>query len=101
MWSIDEAFRGTALGGQGREAERRKWPPREASFLYAVDFRTGKNVFARGALMAAEMDDRINARSEGKKSLRDAFRWLPHWSAENRKPFQVEDPPDTSQPQPE
>jgi predicted metalloprotease with PDZ domain len=66
---------------------------REASFLYATDFRTGKNVFARGALMAAEMDDRIGARSEGGKSLRDALRWLLRWSAENRKPFQVEDLP--------
>jgi predicted metalloprotease with PDZ domain len=66
---------------------------REASFLYAVDFRTGKNVFSRGALMAAEMDDRIRARSEGKKSLRDALRWLLRWSAENQKPFQTEDLP--------
>jgi predicted metalloprotease with PDZ domain len=66
---------------------------REASFLYAEDFRTGRNVFARGALMAAEMDDRIKARSEGTKSLRDALRWLLHWSAENRKPFAVEDLP--------
>ncbi len=66
---------------------------REASFLYAEDFRTGMNVFARGALMAAEMDDRIRARTDGKKSLRDALRWLLRWSAENRKPFQVEDLP--------
>ncbi len=66
---------------------------REASFLYAVDFRTGKNIFSRGALMAAEMDDRIGARTEGKKSLRDALRWLLRWSAENQKPFQIEDLP--------
>jgi predicted metalloprotease with PDZ domain len=66
---------------------------REASFLYAEDFRTGMNVFARGALMAAEMDDRIRSQSEGKKSLRDALRWLLRWSAQNRKPFEVEDLP--------
>ncbi|MGO4879333.1 MAG: hypothetical protein ACLP59_00755 [Bryobacteraceae bacterium] len=66
---------------------------REASFLYAEDFRTGMNVFARGALMAAEMDDRIRSRSEGKRSLRDALRWLLRWSGENQKAFQVEDLP--------
>jgi len=66
---------------------------REASFLYAVDFRTGKNVYSRGALIAAEMDDRIRARSENRKSLRDALRWLLRWSAENQKPFQTEDLP--------
>lgn len=66
---------------------------REASFLYALDFRTGKNVFSRGALMAAEMDDRIHERSGGAKSLCDALRWLLRWSAENRKPFLTEDLP--------
>jgi predicted metalloprotease with PDZ domain len=66
---------------------------REASFLYAVDFRTGTNVFARGALMAAEMDDRIRAQSGGQKSLRDALRWLLGWSARNRQPFATDDLP--------
>ncbi len=66
---------------------------REASFLYAQDFRTGMNVFSRGALMAAEMDDRIRARTNGAKSLRDALRWLLRWSAENQRPFQTEDLP--------
>ena len=66
---------------------------REASFLYASDFRTGRNVFSRGALMAAEMDDRIRQRSGGAKSLRDALRGLLRWSAENQKPFQTEDLP--------
>jgi len=66
---------------------------REASFLYAQDFRTGMNVFSRGALMAAEMDDRIRTRTNGAKSLRDALRWLLRWSAENRTPFQTEDLP--------
>jgi 7,8-dihydropterin-6-yl-methyl-4-(beta-D-ribofuranosyl)aminobenzene 5'-phosphate synthase len=66
---------------------------REASFLYAQDFRTGMNVFSRGALMAAEMDDRIRAQTGGAKSLRDALRWLLRWSAENQKPFQTADLP--------
>jgi predicted metalloprotease with PDZ domain len=66
---------------------------REASFLYSADFRTGRNVFSRGALMAAEIDDRIRSQTQGKKSLRDALRWLLRWSTENRKPFQTEDLP--------
>jgi predicted metalloprotease with PDZ domain len=64
---------------------------REASFLYAVDFRTGKNVFARGALMAAEMDDRFREKTDGKKSLRDALRALLVWSQTNRRPFRTEE----------
>jgi predicted metalloprotease with PDZ domain len=63
----------------------------EASFLYATDFRTGMNIFGRGFLMAAEMDDRIQAQTEGKKSLRDAFRALLAWSATNQRAIQVEE----------
>jgi predicted metalloprotease with PDZ domain len=62
---------------------------REASFLYAMDFRTGKNSYARGSLMAAEMDDRIRAKTEQKKSLRDALRAVLAWSAKNQRAFQV------------
>ena len=63
----------------------------EASFLYAKDFRTGMSIFGRGFLMAAEMDDRIQAQSGGKKSLRDAFRALLAWSAKNQRALQVEE----------
>lgn len=63
----------------------------EASFLYAADFRTGMNVFARGVLMAAEIDDRIQTQTQGKKSLRDGFRALLAWSAQNQRAFQVEE----------
>lgn len=66
---------------------------REASFLYADDFRVGRNVFARGALMAAEMDERMRSGSAGKKSLRDALQWLLRWGAENQRPFQAQDLP--------
>jgi predicted metalloprotease with PDZ domain len=66
---------------------------REASFLYASDFRTGMNVFARGSLMAAEMDDRIRAHTGDQKSLRDALRWLLRWSAEHQTPFETTDLP--------
>jgi predicted metalloprotease with PDZ domain len=63
----------------------------EASFLYAKDFRTGMNIFGRGFLMAAEMDDRIQAQTGGKKSLRDAFRALLTWSATNQRAIKVEE----------
>jgi predicted metalloprotease with PDZ domain len=66
---------------------------REASFLYSTDFRTGMNVFARGALMAAEMDERIRSKTQGKKSLRDGLRAVLSWSARNQKPFQTGDIP--------
>ncbi|HEY1897778.1 MAG TPA: hypothetical protein VGG62_15975 [Terracidiphilus sp.] len=63
----------------------------EASFLYASDFRTGMNIFGRGFLMAAEMDDRIQTQTEGKKSLRDAFRALLAWNARNQRALQTEE----------
>jgi|tagenome__1003787_1003787.scaffolds.fasta_scaffold20939968_2 predicted metalloprotease with PDZ domain len=66
---------------------------REGSFLYSADFRTGMNLFSRGALMAAEMDDAIQAQTSGEKSLRDALRHLLEWSAENQRAFRVEELP--------
>jgi len=66
---------------------------REGSFLYSEDFRVGRNLFSRGALMAAEMDDRIRARTGQKKSLRDALRYLLDWSEKNRRAFRVEELP--------
>ena len=66
---------------------------REGSFLYAEDFRVGMNLFARGALMAAEMDDRIRSQTGGKKSLRDALRYLMDWSERNHRAFRIEELP--------
>jgi predicted metalloprotease with PDZ domain len=63
----------------------------EASFLYAKDFRAGMNIFGRGFLMAAEMDDRIQTQTGGKKSLRDGFRALLAWSAINQHALQVDE----------
>lgn len=63
----------------------------EASFLYARDFRTGMNIFGRGFLMAADMDDRIQGQTGGKKSLRDAFRALLVWSAIHQRALQVDE----------
>jgi len=49
---------------------------RIASTRYSDDFRTGRNVFARGGLMAFEIDEAIRAGSDGTKSLRDLLRRL-------------------------
>jgi predicted metalloprotease with PDZ domain len=66
---------------------------REGSFLYADDFRVGMNLFARGALMAGEMDDRIRSQTRGQKSLRDALRHLMDWSEKNHRAFRPEELP--------
>lgn len=62
---------------------------RVASTRYSQDFRTGRNVFSRGALMAAEMDEAIRAATDGSHRLRDALRHLMAWSYENRRPFEI------------
>jgi predicted metalloprotease with PDZ domain len=63
----------------------------EASFLYGDDFRMGMNIFSRGFLIAAEMDDRIQSQTGGQKSMRDAYRALLTWSAQNQRAFQVDE----------
>jgi predicted metalloprotease with PDZ domain len=66
---------------------------REGSFLYSEDFRVAQNLFARGSLMAAEMDDSIRAQTGGQKSLREALRYLIDWTARNRRAFRAEELP--------
>jgi predicted metalloprotease with PDZ domain len=62
---------------------------RIASTRYTSDFRTGQTVFARGALLAAEIDERIRQRTGGAKSLRDALRFLVAWSAREHRAFRT------------
>jgi len=64
---------------------------REASFMYALDFRMGKNIYSRGGLMAAEMDDRIRSRTSGKRSLRDSLRFLLDWTERNQRAFETQE----------
>jgi len=64
---------------------------REASFLYAEDFRIGMNTFARGSLMAAEIDDQIRGQTQGKKSLSDALRALIAQTQKEQRPFRIEE----------
>lgn len=64
-----------------------------ASTRYSEDFRTGRNVFSRGGLMAAEMDEHIRHASGGEKSLKDALRHLVAWSERTRRAFRIEELP--------
>jgi len=66
---------------------------RLASTRYSEDFRIGRNVFSRGGLMAAEMDDHIRRESGGKKRLRDALRHLTDWSERSARPFRIDELP--------
>jgi predicted metalloprotease with PDZ domain len=60
---------------------------RVASTRYGEDFRTGRLVFSRGGLMAAAIDDRIQAETKGARSLRDALRFMVDWTARERRGF--------------
>jgi len=64
---------------------------RVASPRYGSDFRLGRNVFSRGALMAAEMDALIRAETGGAKSLRDGLRHLLVWTRGRGGTFRAED----------
>lgn len=64
-----------------------------ASTLYGLDFRIGRSVFSRGALMAIEMDNYLKEQSEGKKSIKDVLRWLYNWSKENKRAYTMEELP--------
>ncbi|HUU35007.1 MAG TPA: hypothetical protein VMW48_13165, partial [Vicinamibacterales bacterium] len=66
---------------------------RVASTRYAEDFRTGRLVFSRGGLMAAAIDDRIQAATGGTKSLRDALRYLVAWTAREQRAFAIDELP--------
>jgi predicted metalloprotease with PDZ domain len=65
---------------------------RIASTRYSEDFRTGRNVFSRGGLMAYEMDEAIRQATDDKKSLRDLLQLL---MAEGRnRPLDLDRLPD-------
>ena len=66
---------------------------RIASTVYSEDFRTGRTVFARGGLMAYEMDERMRSSRGGKGRLRDALRALVAWSAAEKRPFSIDQLP--------
>ena len=66
---------------------------RTGSTVYSEDFRIGRNLFMRGALMAADIDERIREQTKGKKRFRDLLRYLTAWSASERRAFRTEELP--------
>jgi predicted metalloprotease with PDZ domain len=64
---------------------------RVASTRYSSDFRTGQSSFARGALIAAEMDDRIREQSGGRKRFRDGLRGMVEWTRKNQRAFRIDE----------
>ena len=63
------------------------------STTYGVDFRIGRAIYSRGALMAIEMNEHLLKESGGKKSMKDVIRFLYQWSIENKRPFTIEELP--------
>jgi len=66
---------------------------RVASLMYSADFRTGRTLFCKGALMAAEMDQKIREQTHGKKRLRDSLRAMVKWGEQSHRAFQVDELP--------
>jgi predicted metalloprotease with PDZ domain len=66
---------------------------RAASTKYSEDFRYGRNVFSRGAMMAMELDELIREKSGRKKRFRDAMRYLTIWCRRERRPFKIAELP--------
>lgn len=64
-----------------------------ASTQYGSDFRIGQATFSRGAMMAREMNEQIIRETGGKKSMKDALRYVYEWSRKNRRPFTMEEFP--------
>jgi predicted metalloprotease with PDZ domain len=73
-------------------------PLKELSLLgstqYSNDFRIGRNLFARGGLLAADLDDLIQKQTQGKKSLKDALNGLLHWTEKHNRAFTYEEIPE-------
>jgi predicted metalloprotease with PDZ domain len=66
---------------------------RIASTRYSEDFRTGRTLFARGALLAADLDEHIQKASGGQKRFRDAVIYLMRWSDKHRRGFRTDELP--------
>jgi predicted metalloprotease with PDZ domain len=64
-----------------------------ASTMYGTDFRLGRAVYSRGALMAIEMNDFLKQKSAGTRSMKDVFRYIYRWAKQNNRPFTMEEFP--------
>ncbi|WP_456423384.1 M61 family metallopeptidase [Lutibacter sp.] len=68
---------------------------RELSLLgstqYSMDFRIGKNLFSRGALLAHDLDILIFEETGGQKSFKDAILGLLKWTEVNKRAFRYDE----------
>ncbi|GAA4812039.1 hypothetical protein GCM10023330_19110 [Litoribaculum gwangyangense] len=58
------------------------------STQYSMDFRIGKNLFSRGALLAHDLDVLIQKETKGVKSFKDAILGLLKWTEVNKRAFE-------------
>jgi predicted metalloprotease with PDZ domain len=63
------------------------------SVMYSEDFRTGRTLFAKGALMAEEIDALIRQKTGGKKRLRDSLHAMMSWAEKSGRAFRIEELP--------
>lgn len=66
---------------------------RVGSLMYSEDFRTGRTLFSKGALMAEEIDVLIRQKTRGKKRLRDSFQAMMSWAEKSGRAFRLEELP--------
>ena len=64
-----------------------------ASTMYGTDFRLGRSIYSRGALMAMEINAYLKEQTAGSKSMKDVFRYLYQWSKQNQRAFTMEEFP--------
>jgi predicted metalloprotease with PDZ domain len=64
-----------------------------ASTLYGLDFRIGRGIYSRGALMAIEMNNYLKEKTGGKKSMKNVLRYLYNWSKKNERAYTMEEFP--------
>ena len=58
------------------------------STQYSLDFRIGRNLFSRGALLAHDLDNEIQTKTSQQKSFKEAILGLLHWSEKNKRAFE-------------
>lgn len=61
------------------------------STQYSLDFRIGKNLFSRGALLAHDLDLLIQKKTNGQKSFKDAILGLLKWTEANKRAFKYDE----------
>jgi len=64
---------------------------RLGSTQYSADFRIGRNLFSRGALLAHDLDVEIRERTGGARSFRDVALGLLRWTEEHQRAFNYDE----------